>query len=99
MQSALCNIVPERMHDDTGLTGEGWVERIAGVESRLAEVELEVCADFHAMQEAKDSLIRDQPKGWTTKVGHIERRLKTIAEEQTLSSCRAKRPFRSTGFR
>ena len=98
VQSALSDIVPESMHEDTGLTSDGWIELIAGQESRLAEVELEVCADHRAMQEAKEILIRDQPKGWTTKVGHIERRLKTIAEEQTLSFLSRKAAIPKYGF-
>ena len=98
VQPALRNIVPERMHEDTGLTSDGWVELIAGQESRLAEVELEVCADYRAMQEAKDALIHEQPKGWTTRVGHIERRLKTIAEEHTLSFLSRKAAIPKYGF-
>ena len=82
---ALRDIVPERIHESTGLTGDRWIDHVAGPDSRLAEVEAEVCADYRAMQETKDSLISEQPKGWTAKVGHIERRMKTIAEEQTLS--------------
>ena len=98
VQAALCGIVPEGMHEATGLISGGWVDLVAGPESRLAEVELEVCADYRAMQEAKDALILDQPKGWTTKVGHIERRLKTIAAEQTLSFLSRKAAIPKYGF-
>ena len=96
--AALCGIVPEGMHEATGLIGGGWIDLVAGPESRLAEVELEVCADYRAMQEAKDALIREQPKGWTTKVGHIERRIRTIAEEQTLSFLSRKAAIPKYGF-
>ena len=98
LQSALKRIVPEPMHPATGLTSGGWVDHVAGPESRLAEVELEVCADYRAMQEAKEVLIREQPKGWTTKVGHIERRMRTIAEEQTLSFLSRKAAIPKYGF-
>ena len=98
VNSALRDIVPERIHESTGLTGDGWIEHVAGPDSRLAEVEAEVCADYRAMQSTKDALIREQPKGWTTKVGHIERRMKTIAEEQTLSFLSRKAAIPKYGF-
>ena len=98
VQSALLGIVPERMYGATGLTNDGWVDHVAGPESRLVEVELEVCADYLAMEEAKDVLIQEQPKGWTTKVGHIERRMRTIAEEQTLSFLSRKAAIPKYGF-
>ena len=98
LQSALRRIVPERMREATGLVSGDWVDLVAGPESRLAEVELEVCADYRAMQEAKDALMREQPRGWTTKLGHIERRLRTIAEEQTLSFLSRKAAIPKYGF-
>ena len=98
LQSALRRIVPERMRAATGLVSGGWIDLVAGPESRLAEVELEVCADYRAMQDAKDALMREQPKGWTTKLGHIERRLRTIAEEQTLNFLSRKAAIPKYGF-
>ena len=98
VKSALRDIVPERIHESTGLTGDGWIDHVAGPDCRLAEVEAEVCADYRAMQNTKDTLIREQPKGWTTRIGHIERRMKTIAEEQTLSFLSRKAAIPKYGF-
>ncbi len=41
LETALRSIVPEEMHEETGLAGDGsWIEKVAGKASRFAEVEM-----------------------------------------------------------
>ncbi len=85
LRDSLRQIVPEYMHEETGLTDSTWIDDIAGPDSRFAWAEAEVSDDYSRMVEVKDKLIREQPNRWTTKVGQLERRMKTIAAESTLS--------------
>lgn len=98
VRSALLDIVPQRMYEATGLIGHGWINHVAGPDSRLAEVEAEVCSDYRIMQDTMAELIEARLQGWTTKAGHIERRMKTIADEQTLKFLSRKAAIPKYGF-
>ena len=98
LRDSLKRIVPENMHDGTGLTSDDWIDKIAGTESRFANVELEVCADYRGMLEAKDMLIREQPRNWTYKIRQLERRMRTIEEEPTLNFLSRKAVIPKYGF-
>ena len=98
LKASLLRIVSENMHEETGLLGDFWIDKIAGEESRFSYVEAEVCADYRAMAEAKDALIREQPNGWTTKVKQLEHRMRTIAGEQTLNFLSRKAVIPKYGF-
>ena len=95
---SLRRIVPESMYIQTGLTGDSWIDEIAGPNSRFAQVEAEVCADYRAMVKTKDSLIKEQPTKWTIKVNQLERRMKTIAHEATLNFLSRKAVIPKYGF-
>ena len=95
---SLRRIVPENMHDRTGLRDDTWIERLAGPHSRLALVEAEVCDDYLSMETAKNDLIDEQPKGWTLKVHRLEKRMRTIAGERTLNLLSRKAVIPKYGF-
>ena len=98
LRDSLRQIVPESIHIEAGLTSDAWIEEIAGPDSRLFLTEVEVCGDYCAMVKAKDALIKEQPTKWTTKVGQLERRMKTIAGEQTLNFLSRKAVIPKYGF-
>ena len=74
------------------------IDQIAGPQSRFADVEAEVCADYRGMLEAKDMLIREQPRNWTNKIRQLERRMRTIEEEPTLNFLSRKAVIPKYGF-
>ena len=93
LAETLREIVPERMHERTGLASCDWIERIAGPCSRLAEVEAEVCSDWLDMESYKEELIaRDRS------TGPVERRRRAIKEELTLSFLSRKAVIPKYGF-
>ena len=98
LRDSLRRIVPENVHEGTGLAGDSWIDKIAGPESRFSYVEAEVCADYRAMVRVKDTLIKEQPPKWTAKVGQLERRMKTIADERTLNFLSRKAVIPKYGF-
>ena len=98
LRDSLRQIVPEHMQETTGFASDAWIEEIAGPQSRFASVEAEVCADYSDMSEAKDTLIRKQPSKWTTKVGQLERRMRTIKEEPVLNFLSRKAAIPKYGF-
>ena len=95
---SLRRIVPGSMNIRTKLTGDSWIDEIAGPNSRFAQVEVEVCADNRAMMKKKDALIKEQPPKWTVKVSQLERRMKTIAQEKTLDFLSRKAIIPKYGF-
>ena len=98
LRDSLRRIVPEKMHEETGLTGDSWIDKITGPESRLSYVDAEVCADYGEMVKVKDTLIEERPAKWTTKVSQLEYRIKTIAGERTLNFLSRKAVIPKYGF-
>ena len=98
LRDALRYIVPAQMHRECGLTNDGWIDVVAGLESRFAYVEAEVCADYANMESVRRTLIDEQPKDWTRRVGQIERRMNTIARERTLTFLSRKAVIPKYGF-
>ena len=98
LRDSLRRIVPQDMHGETGLASDAWIDQIAGPQSRFADVEAEVCADYRGMLEAKDMLIREQPRNWTSKIRQLERRMRTIEEEPTLNFLSRKAVIPKYGF-
>ena len=88
LEMALRSIVPEEMHEKTGLAGDGsWIEKVAGKikkdeDSRFTEVEMKVCADYREMEKLeKESAVRRE----YTKANKAKKRLNTIAYESALT--------------
>ena len=88
-------VVPPNMHDETGLNNGKWVEEIAGSESRFAYAEREICHDYRQMRE----MIKEcYQKRDYSHVNQMDRRMKTIAEERTLTFLSRKAIIPKYGF-
>ena len=105
LKESLCRIVPEDMHEKTGLKNDLWIENIAGEDSRLVSVEAEVCADYIDMKELCEEY-REQEKSLrgaarrkkNREINHIENRKETLAEEKTLIFLSRKAVIPKYGF-
>ena len=95
LQNALSRVVPQNMHDRVGLRDDAWIARVAGPNSRLALAEMEVCADYTAMEALRRDYFEQGRDNW---VGRIGRRMKTIAEERTLNFLSRKAVIPKYGF-
>ena len=93
LAASLRKIVPELLHKSTGLDADTWTEYVAGPDSRLAVVEMEVCSDYLDMESHRQDLF-DQRKG----TNRVEARMKTIAGEQTLNFLSRKAVIPKYGF-
>ena len=95
LEDSLRRIVPENMHGQLGLEDDTWIQNIAGEDSRLALAQAEVCADFVAMKALRAEYIKQERFGW---IGRVDKRMKTIAQEQTLSFLSRKAVIPKYGF-
>ena len=95
LQNALSRVVPRDMHDRVGLGDDAWIAHVAGANSRLALAEMEVCADYTAMEALRRDYFEQGRDNW---VGRIGRRMKTIAEERTLNFLSRKAVIPKYGF-
>jgi len=95
LQNALSRVVPQNMHDRVGLGDDAWIAHVAGANSRLALAEMEVCADYTAMEALRRDYFVQGRDNW---VGRIGRRMKTIAEERTLNFLSRKAVIPKYGF-
>ena len=93
LRDSLCRIVPQDMHEGTGLACDAWIDQIAGPQSRFAAVEAEVCADYLEMENFRLELFK-QHKG----TNRVEARMKTIEGEQTLNFLSRKAVIPKYGF-
>ena len=93
LKAALSEIVPRNMHGRTGLEDNTWDNRITGPDSRFADVEKGVCADYLAMENLKkENYERGMP------IDRLSRRMKTIAEERPLNFLSRKAIIPKYGF-
>jgi len=95
LKITLCRIVPEDMHSQVGLDGDGWVEEIAGENSRLALAETEVCADYTEMKDLRQTSF-DQNKD--RQIRRISERMNTIKTEKTINFLSRKAIIPKYGF-
>ena len=97
LEESLRRIVPLEMHDRIALDDGGWVEAIAGPDSRFADAQAEVCADYRRIQ-AEVSQLSQTPgtAGW--KIGQLIDRRNTIANEKTLEFLSRKAIIPKYGF-
>ena len=95
LHKSLCLVVPSDMHVETGLNNRTWVEKIAGPESRFAYAEQEICYDYCQMREMREEY---HQKGDDWYAGQMGRRMKTIAEESTLTFLSRKAIIPKYGF-
>ena len=97
LEESLRRIVPLEMHDRIALDAGGWIETIAGPDSRFAIAQAEVCADYLRIQ-AEASQLSQTPgtAGW--KIGQLIDRRNTIANEGTLEFLSRKAIIPKYGF-
>ena len=88
-------LVPLDMHAEIGLSNGKWVEEIAGPESRFADAEREICYDYCQMREMREEY-HQKRDDWHA--GQMGRRMKTIAEERTLTFLSRKAIIPKYGF-
>ena len=97
LEESLRRIVPLEMHDRVGLGDGGWVETIAGPDSRFADAQAEVCADYGRIQ-AEVSQLSQAPGAAGWKIGQLIDRRNTIANESTLEFLSRKAIIPKYGF-
>ena len=95
LRNSLKRIVPRNMHERTGLTSNDWIDKIAGTESRLADMEAEVCADYREMESLRKHYFEQRMDRYISRVG---KRMKTIAEERALNFLSRKAIIPKYGF-
>lgn len=93
--ASLREMVPDDMHVREGIADGSWIDKVAGAQSRLAEVEAEVCADYVEMEALRKRLFSD---GKDNQVRRIGLRMKTIADERTLNFLSRKAVIPKYGF-
>ena len=84
------------MHGRVGLENDTWIFRIAGVESRFALAQVEVCADYTEMEALRIEYFTQGGKD--NLVNRIGWRMKTIAKESTLNFLSRKAVIPKYGF-
>lgn len=93
LAASLREIVPKLLHNSIGLAAESWIEQVAGPDSRLAAVEMEVCSDYGDMERYRQDLFKRRAG-----TNIVEARIKTIAKEATLSFLSRKAVIPKYGF-
>lgn len=95
LSDALRQIVPNDMHEATGLQGDAWIDKIAGSESRFANVEYEVCSDYRKMEQLREDAHRNDDDKLRSQ---ISRQMKTVRGEGTLTFLSRKAVIPKYGF-
>ncbi len=93
--SALCAIVPQEMHEKTGLSNDSWVDKIAGQDSRFDDAEKDVCEDYCRIQKLEDQ--HHQARDYRP-AEKMRKRRDTIAGENSLSFLSRKAIIPKYGF-
>ena len=95
LKDSLRFIVPESIHGRLGLEDDTWFINIAGLKSRFFLAQKEVCSDYTELVALRKQCI-DQ--NIDKLIGHIRRRMDTIAGEQTLNFLSRKAVIPKYGF-
>ena len=88
-------IVPSIMYEKIESVDGGWIEQIAGQNSRLAIAEAEVCGDYCSMEKSK-TIYKDADK--FRLAGQIQRHMRTISDERILTFLSRKAIIPKYGF-
>ena len=97
LEDSLRRIVPLEMHDRIALDEGEWVETIAGPDSRFADAQAEVCADYQRIQ-AEVSQLSQTPGAAGWKIGQLIDRRNTIANTRALEFLSRKAIIPKYGF-
>lgn len=92
--TALRRVVPSDMHEVLGLHDGGWIERIAGPESRLARAAAEACDEYGTL----DGLVDEFRRTHDPRIGRLTRRLATIARMDVVQFLARKAVIPKYGF-
>lgn len=95
LTSYMCTIVPQEMHEKTGLNDDSWVGKIAGENSRFADAEQEACNDYRLMRKKREEY-RQQDND--RQAARISDRMETIADETSLNFLSRKAIIPKYGF-
>jgi len=95
LEESLRAIVPSGMFSETGLDNGGWIERIAGEESRFSLAEAEISSDYRIVKELETTAAGN---GDYDTAKWAKARAKTIAEENVLSFLSRKAVIPKYGF-
>ncbi len=78
LSETLRRIVPQSLYEELGLGNGGWIDRAAGLDSRLAEATSEVCDEYRLMKRIENHSLKDR-KFW--RVSRADDRMRTISKE------------------
>lgn len=95
LETSLRNIVPPQIAETVGLHDGSWIEKIVGAESQFVAAEIEIASDYANVLRVRDEAARKydaKPMEWAN------RRLETIAKEDTLSFLSRKAVIPKYGF-
>ena len=95
LAKSLRQIVPTNMHGRTGLVNDSWINKVSGENSRLANVEAEVCSDRKDLETLRQQCF---DRGEDHYLSRIRRRMQTIASERLLNLLSRKAVIRNTVF-
>ena len=95
LEESLRAIVPSGMLSETGLDDGGWIERIAGEDSRFSLAEAEILSDYRIVKGLETT---EASKGDYDTAKWAKARAKTIAEEDVLSFLSRKAVIPKYGF-
>lgn len=95
LEESIKQIVPANMHGRMNLNDDGWIEYLAGRESRLGRVEAEVCGDHEKLADWEQRMLaeRNYPA-----LSGIEKRYKSIEKEDVLKFLSRKAVIPKYGF-
>ena len=91
---SLRSVIPPEMHDKVGLGDDGWIDRVAGSDSRLALALEEVRDEYRTLEQIVQRLIRVHDG----RTGRLVRRRKTIAETDVVQFLARKAVIPKYGF-
>jgi len=95
LEASLRNIVPTEVALEVGLNDGKWIEKIVGETSRFAEAEAELSSDYNEVARLRNESAQkfdSQQMAWAN------RRIETIAKEDTLSFLSRKAVIPKYGF-
>lgn len=95
LEKSLQAVVPSDMAERIGLSKGGWIERVAGEDSRFSLAEAEVSSDYRTAKGLEETAARD---GKYDTAKWARARAKTIAEEEVLSFLSRKAVIPKYGF-
>ncbi len=95
LTDSLRAIVPEDMHKETGLSDGGWIDKIAGKNSRFAAAEEEIYSDYRLMKKLEKEASDNRQH---QKAGRFQKRANTIAREKSLNFLSRKAIIPKYGF-